>query len=325
MTNAHCHLELSYLKGAIAPHGGFATFAQSIGEKRGLYSDEERLRAIREADLAFYNQGVVAVGDIVNGTTSFATKSASAIRYHSFAEHFSLVNDSFAPLEPALQQPNTSLTAHSIYSVTDKALHEIGAQDESAPLSIHLMESPAESELFNDCGSLHEWYQRAGFKCDFKHYGSPAKRIVGSIPAHRSIMLVHNCMVEQEDIDIIMNHFTAPVYWVLSPRSNHYISQIEPPTELLLSNSLNVCIGTDSLASNHSLDMLEEMRMLKSVPLATRLDWATRRGAEALGYSAELGTIEVGKTPGINLLSGIDYEKMELTENSKIETLVRRR
>lgn len=90
------------------------------------------------------------------------------------------------------------------------------------------METPAEAELFEQRGELWEWYRKAGFTCDFLHYGSPARRIVESVPADRSVILIHNCCVNQQDIDLIMNHFTAPVWWCLCPGSNRYISRLVP-------------------------------------------------------------------------------------------------
>ncbi len=314
--NAHSHLELSYLRGQIEPHQGFAQFAREIGRLREQTPVEERLRAIRRADMELRAAGVVAVGDIVNGQTSMACKSHSQIEYRNFGELFGLQTTSAEHLGWLAEYPNSSLTLHSTYSVGDALFRDVAAQDNNAPLSIHFLESRAEVELFARRGELWEWYQSVGFECDFLHYGSAARRIVESLPASRSVMLVHCCHTTQRDIDTIMSHFTAPVYWVLCPCSNSYISEVSPPVELLRKNGLNICLGTDSLASNSSLSMLNEMASLGSrVPLNELLDWATRQGARALGFN-ELGDIEVGKCPGINIISGVDYRAMSLTPNS---------
>lgn len=317
--NAHCHLELSYLRGAIEPGGGFATFGESIGAVRGRYSDEERLNAMVRADIEMVREGVVGVGDIVNGDTSFATKLSSGVEYRNFAEVFGLSSVDTSAVDGLLSNSATTLTPHSLYSLNDQAFKK--SVNDGSPLSIHFMESPSEMELYQGRGALYDWYSRVGFKCDFLHYGSPAERLISSVPADRSVMLVHNCCVTQRDIDLIMGHFTAPVYWVLCPRSNRYISGITPPYELLRSNGLNICIGTDSLASNWSLSMLSELREVKSTPLAERLTWATHNGAKALLLN-DLGDIEAEKSPGINILSAIDYDSMELTPESRIRRIV---
>ena len=323
--NAHSHLELAYLKGAIAEHGGFATFAESMGRVRGTFSAEERLAAIEEADRAMWQEGVDVVGDIANGATSFPTKRASRIHYHTFAEVFGLRECNLERQRELLNNPYTSLTPHSIYSVQDAPFREVCQADWDKPLSIHFMESADEALLYRGEGALHEWYAKVGFECDFLHYGSPSERIVACVPSERRVLLVHNCAISEQDIELVNNHFTTPVSWVLCPRSNSYISGIEPQSvELLRScgTNINICIGTDSLASNWSLSMVEELKMFRNVPLAERLQWATINGAKALGVESLYGTIEVGKRSGIVNLTGVNLDDFSLTESSRAVRII---
>jgi len=312
--NAHSHLELAYLKGAIAEGEGFAAFAESIGRVRGLYTEAQRLDAIAEADRAMWAEGVDAVGDIVNGATSFATKAASKIIYRNFVEVFGLRECNLDRQRALLDYPDTSLTPHSIYSVADAPFREVCGEGK-APLSIHFEESPDEAKLYEGGGALHEWYKRVGFECDFLHYGTPARRIVECVPKGRSLLLVHNCAISSLDIETIMEHFVADVYWVLCPRSNDYISRIKPRSVELLRSSgynINICIGTDSLASNHSLSMVEELKMFGDIPLEELLRWATINGARALGIDDRYGSIEVGKHSGIVNIKGVDFSTFAL-------------
>ncbi len=319
--NVHCHLELSYLRGKIEAGGGFASFASSIAKVRGVSQEEERKRAMERSVLEMLHEGIVAVGDIVNGDSSFGLKSRSSILYHSFAELFGLREVDASAIKPLLSYPNTTSTPHSIYSLNESAFHAAITTTKSKRLSIHFMESPAEAELFRGEGRLHDWYSQVGFECDFLHYASPAERVIRCIPHDQSVIFVHNTTIEERDIDLIMSHFTAPIYWALCPRSNHYISRMSPPTDLLRRKGAQISIGTDSLASNSSLSILEELKLLRGVPLAERLDWATRGGAAALGLE-KMGEIEVGYHPGINILSGIDYLTMELTDRSRVTRLL---
>ncbi len=320
MVNAHCHLELSHLKGAVTPQCGFASFAEQLSAARNRCTPQEVQRAIAQGDIDLRREGVVAVGDVANSCDSMRVKSSSPIHYHTFAEHFGLRRNSCDHLDELLSHPNSTLTLHSTYSVSDEIFRKI-AQSGDAPLSIHFMETAAERELFEGRGELHEWYSKVGFECDFLHYGSPARRIVECVPKSRSVMLVHNVDVSSEDIDLIMNHFTAPVYWVLSPRSNKFISGMQPPVELFASRGLNICVGTDSLSSNTSLSMIEELKALSGVPLTERLRWATACGAAALGLS-DLGEIEVGRHPSLVALSGVDFEKGEIGDNYRVNKIV---
>lgn len=122
-------------------------------------------------------------------------------------------------------------------------------------------------------------------------YEGPAERLVGQVPADRPVVLVHNCALTQRDIDIVMGHFTAPVTWVVCPRSNGYISGLRPPLDLLRKNNLRIRIGTDSPASNDALSIAAEIaeirRLQPEIPLAEILHWA----------AAE--SIEPGRKPGV--------------------------
>ena len=316
--NAHSHLELAYLRGAIEAGGGFAAFASSMGRVRGNFSEDEQLRAIADADEAMWREGVDAVGDIVNGATSFATKATSRIHYHNFAEVFGLRECNLERQRELLKYPNTSLTPHSVYSVQDRPFKEVCKADVEKPLSIHFLETADEAKLYEGGGSLHGWYKTVGFECDFLHYGSPAKRIVECVPKGRSVMLVHNCAITAEDVGAIMDYFSSQVYWTLCPRSNKYISGVEPQSvELLRARTLNICIGTDSLASNWALSMIEELKMFHGVPLAELLQWATINGAKALGIDDKFGSIEVGKRSGIVNLTGVNLDDFTLTSASR--------
>ena len=180
-------------------------------------------------------------------------------------------------------------------------------------MTIHFKESKGEEQLYENGGALADWYRSVGFECDFLEFSSPAERIVKTIPASQSVMFVHNCFVTQSDIDLIMSHFTAPVYWTLCPRSNIYISgSMTDAYRLLMANNLNILIGTDSLASNTSLSIIEELKCFADVPLQTLLSWATTNGYKALGC-APRGWINI---------AGADLEKMTITEQTVVKRVL---
>lgn len=322
--NAHSHIELSYLKGAIEPYGGFASFADAIAKVRGNFSEEEQLSAIATADRTMWAEGIDAVGDIVNGETSFATKATSPICYKNFAEVFGLRVCNLEQQRELLRYSNTSLSPHSTYSVQDAPFREVCEAEGENPLSIHFLETPDETYLYRGEGSLHEWYSKVGFECDFLHYGSPTERIVACTPKNRGLLLVHNCAITAEDIRLLSAHFTTPVSYALCPRSNNYISGVEPSSVELLRAcpNINICIGTDSLSSNWSLSMVEELKMFRDIPLAELLQWATINGAKALGIADKYGSIEVGKRSGIVCLTGVDLSEFKLTEQTKVVRLL---
>ncbi len=318
MVNAHCHLELSALCGAIPSGGGFAGFARAMGATRR--DTPGRTQAIAAQDAVLWQQGVGAVADICNGDATFASKTESPIRYHNFLELFGLrtpAADALDPLVRAASQHGLpwSVTPHSTYSLQSAAFEDAvarGGSSPDAPLSIHFMESPGERELFERRGELWDWYRAQGMETDFLGFGSPAGRVIAQVPCDRPAMLVHNTFITEEDVDRLTDHFGDRITFVLCPRSNRYITGATPPVGLLRRKGVRIALGTDSLASNTSLSLIEEMKTLDGIPLEELLGWATTGGAEALGIGGSHGSIEIGKAPGLALLTGIDWDAMRL-------------
>lgn len=320
MVNAHCHLELSYLRGAIAEGTGFAGFAREIGRVRGAYTNEERLHAASVADSEMWNEGVEAVVDIANDELVMPIKERSKIDYLTLFEAFGLMLQTpDAQLSMARRSNRAGVTPHSTYSLQDTPFRAI-VNEGSHPLSIHLLESEDESALYEHRGSLWEWYQRMGWECDFLHYGSPAERVARSLTQRRPLILVHGCMVTARDIELL--RALSPT-WVLCPESNRYISGIRPPVQLFRRMGVNIALGTDSLASARRLSMVDNMRLVgDDMPLAELLTYATLNGARAMGIDATKGSIEVGKRPGLVVLAGLDLHNLRLTQDSRTERVV---
>ena len=295
LINVHCHLELSYLRGAIAQGGGFAAFARSMGRVRGQFSEQERTAAIAAADARMWAEGMQAVGDVANGNSTFCRKARSRLSYRTFAEVFGLHTDSTDEQRRLLRYPETSLTPPTRSTPCRMPFSGRSARratHRSRSISWKRRPKPNSSNSAASCGSGTERRVLRAISCIT---APPARRIVESVPADRSVILVHNCCVNQQDIDLIMNHFTAPVWWCLCPGSNRYISRLVPPVELFRRNGLNICLGTDSLASNTALSLLGEMQHLGKIPLAELLTWAAPNGARALGFS-EPGRGRCGQT-----------------------------
>ena len=317
MVNAHTHLELSYLKDCIAPGGGFTAFADGLAAVRNRFTRAQQEQAADYHDARMFADGVSVVCDISNGNVTFGIKKQSRIHYHTFLELFGLGARAEAIL-PLLNEARTdglaaTVTPHSTYSLNDRAFHEAVGEPENTPLSVHFMESREEAELYAGRGAMHEWYATREWSADFPAvYTSPAERIVRCIPADRRILLVHNTFITRREVDMFASHFGKNVTFVLCPRSNRYINGAEPPAQMLLDAGVRVAVGTDSLASNTGLSMIDELKSLRGIPIETLLRWATASGAEALGIDGVYGTIETGKRPGIVLVEGVDLDRMEL-------------
>lgn len=324
LVNAHTHTELSYLHGKIARGGGFAGFADGIARCRHQVPESERAAAAAFRDAKMSSEGVVAVGDICNSSFTLEAKTRSRLYYLNFIEYFGLATEDFSATDAVADRAQAlglawSKTPHSTYSLNDRPFRQIAR--EGNPLSIHFMESRAEAELFADRGPLYERNRRLGLEVDFRGYGSPARRVMASVSPEKDVLLVHNTFVEEEDVQRIESYFTGKVTWVLCLRSNEFIEGVLPPCEMLRRRGVRIALGTDSLASNDTLSLIEELkRFSDTVPLHERIRWATLGGAEALGIESWAGSFEIGKRPGAVLLSGAD----PLTESLYADATTRR-
>lgn len=313
-------------------------FIKHVVPKRREYTRETQIERAIEEDLFMWRDGIQAVGDISNDTTSFPAKVRSLkegrIHYHTYAEFFGTPKDEDAeafyhksvdPLLAAAKQEGIAITPtqHSTYLMSDK-LFKMAA--DSPRLSIHFMETPAEVDFFSQKGGIYDFMIESGMQPDFLAYGSHAKRLVGSgLPKDVPLLLIHNVQMQREDMELILGYFTN-VTFVLCPRSNYYIDADFPPAQMLYEAGARVALGTDSLSSNTSLSMVEEIKWLakynEDIPLAAILQWATGNGAQALGFGNEIGSFEVGKQPGAVLLTGIDFDTMRPTDNTRALRLI---
>lgn len=115
---------------------------------------------------------------------------------------------------------------------------------------------------------------------------------------------MHNTFTTASDVDFA-NAQHERLFWCLCPNANLYIENNLPDVKMLMEKGVTITIGTDSLASNHQLNILAEMQTLqqhKNVPFNDLICWATLNGAKALNIDAKYGSIEKGKTPGLNLI-----------------------
>ncbi|MBK7432793.1 MAG: amidohydrolase family protein [Chitinophagaceae bacterium] len=139
----------------------------------------------------------------------------------------------------------------------------------------------------------------------------------------QSIISVHNTFTSPEDIFHCKSNLQPSPFninFCLCPNANLYIENTLPPLDLLRENDVSIILGTDSFASNHQLDILEEIRIILnqtggSVKLEEALQWATLNGAKALRFDDRLGSFEKGKTPGIVLIDSI--ENGTITDRSR--------
>lgn len=336
--NTHCHLELSHMKGKVDTGTGLLPFLQQVVKFRDIPM-EEILEAIDRADQEMYDAGVVAVGDISNKMDTAERKKASPIRYYSFVEMFDFLQDSMAAQTfdnykdvfdelPSGDGNQKAAVPHAPYTVSPSLFEKINAFNpgKGITVSIHNQETVHENEFFvSKQGGFVDFYEVFGFSVEqLEATGKPSiyYAMQHLNPACRTLF-VHNTMTTVEDIQTAQE-WSDEVYWATCANANLYIENRLPNYQRFIDNGARMTIGTDSLTSNWQLSVLEEMKTIARyqsyIPFTTLLRWATLNGAEALGYGAELGSIEPGKQPGLNLLNL--SQEMELHGNTQVQRLV---
>lgn len=333
--NAHCHLELSHLKGAIPKGTGLDEFIRAIEAIRKA-EPAKIIQKAAEAEQEMIANGIIAVGDISNTNNTFDLKSNSTLSYHTFIEVLGFnpvrAEDAFLKgknLKEELLTKNLacSITPHAPYSASEKLLAMISndAYAEGYPLTIHMQENREENDLFLfNTGKILERLKSFGIDTSFfRETGTTSLRsVLIKLPKCNKLQLVHNTFTTESEISWAEDIHKL-LYWCFCPSANLYIENTLPSFDHFYERKVKGTLGTDSLASNDSLDILKEIRIIQDnshIPLEELLRWATRNGAEFLGLHGK-GKFEKGFTPGFNVISDVNVEERKLKAHSELSPI----
>ena len=310
--NAHCHLELSHLKGSAEKGKGFVEFSKII-RLRDNYTDSAKKQAIENAEKEMISNGIVGVGDICNKVDTLEKKQKENLTYYNFIETFGVdLNNVDVIFNQAIELRNefrvagqkASIVPHAPYSVPPVLMNKINnAFDKTDELlTIHMQETNEENQLFeNKKGAFFDWLIGMNATSSIWENRSKSTDILQEL-GEKKVLLVHNTFAKKEDM--------TDNYYCTCPRANLYIENDLPNYSIFDTDKL--CVGTDSLASNDSLSILDELLTIQNnsnFDLNTLLKIASKNGAKALGFE-ELGTFEKGKIPGVNLIGNLDGVKV---------------
>ena len=334
--NCHCHIELSHLKGSIMPEGGLPGFIEKVRSKRDITDDETILSAIKSANRELCNEGVVLCADVCNNSFSFGIKRDSRIKYINLLEVFGIdpekasrrLSEVMNIAELSEQMDLTSyLIPHSAYSMSLTLFRLLRDQSMNNKItSVHFMETAAEKTfLDNHSGPLFTSYQQSGLlPGQPETVKSHADAVLNEITLSGNLILVHNTFTDRKTIKKISERDN--LFYCVCPNSNLYIENHLPPLNLLYNEGCRIVIGTDSLASNSRLSILEELKTLQKnfsyLSIEELICWATINGALALCEENQFGTIETGKNPGLLLLEDVDLLNMKLLPESSVSRLI---
>lgn len=355
LVNAHTHLELSYLVGRVPAAIEFVDWIRAVVSTRRTQPDPrgfEIVAAVTEGIAQAVGAGTALVGDISNTMITVDALRASAlngvvfhelIRFHA-PQPDQVVADACAAIDAyassshgADHDVRVGLAAHAPYSVAPSVFRAIYAAARAGgrgPVSVHLAESPAESEFIargsgpwrsflHDVGAWDPAWQPSGT--------TPVEYLDALGVLDEQSVVVHGVQMTAHDLATLARRGAT---LVACPRSNAHTGAGIPPVDAFYASGVRVAVGTDSLASTADLSVFAEIAALRRIAptvLAARLlESATKHGADALGFGGDYGTIEPGKrgrllavsiTPGIAdveeyLVGGIEPDAIRWLEDT---------
>lgn len=329
--NCHCHLELSHMKGLIPEKTGLVDFVFKVVTQRH-FPEEEILQAIANAEKEMLNNGIVAVGDICNNTLTVPQKQKGNLYYYNFIEvsgwlpqiaqtrfeRSKVFYDSFNQIKSSKSKIQNSIAPHAPYSVSEDLWKLIEPFFQNKTTTIHNQETVFEDEFFKTGkGDFERMYHI--MKIDNSFFKPSGKSSVQTVLSHfkcaEKVILVHNTFIKEEDINYINSYLKnnhQQFFYCLCVNANSYIENASPPIKMLQNLNCNIILGTDSLASNWGLSILDEIKSIRncfpSLTTVQLLQWATINGAKALSLNDKLGSFEKGKKPGIVLIENLTQE-----------------
>jgi cytosine/adenosine deaminase-related metal-dependent hydrolase len=320
IVNAHTHVELSAMRGRCGGGRGFIGWVDSLIAQRPEVGPDEEADAIDVAASELTSFGTVAVGEVTNSLAAvgaLARRGIGGCIFHEvFGQNRATVLQRVEGLRAELDErlpswPSRDLTyapaPHTLYTTHEDAVRALleSAKRYGTLTSLHLAEHAGERRAIEGGdGSIPEWLLvRAKQKPEWPR--APlfdyAERLGALSPM---VLLVHLTEARPDELERIAAK-GAPV--VLCPRSNLHIEMKLPPLLAVRSAGIEAALGTDSLASNVSLDVLAEAKAFADrfpgVPAWELVKMATWNGARALGRT-DLGRFAKGTRPGVVAIDG---------------------
>ncbi|MFT4578035.1 MAG: cytosine/adenosine deaminase-related metal-dependent hydrolase [Nitrospinales bacterium] len=304
--NAHSHLGLSALGGKLSPEKTFASWIDHLIPLNAALSDEERIRGIRMGADEMKASGVTGLADYVADPALLKFIVDLGFRSILFLETIGFQEERAKAIAEEVEETlkthasncNLGIAPHAPYSVSPKLWQRLDqlAKKYGCLLSTHLAETDEEVQFIEKGGGplVGLLKDRQAFDMSWLVPGTTPARFLKSLDVLSGMVAVH-CNFIDDDIDAVQ---TA----VFCPKSTHWFGRTHIlPVRKMLDAGIRVGLGTDSMASNDSLNFLEEIRMAdKMLPDVSRkeiLMMATRLGGEILRLPC--GKIESGKKADI--------------------------
>ena len=329
LVNVHTHLDYTVMRGLLEDIP-FFPWIRELTARKAVLTPEDWIASATWGAAEAVAGGVTTIGDCTDSGAALIGAKQLGLSGIVYQEVFGIderqtIVEIVAELEAKLerhrsQTPGTLLSVgispHAPYTVRPELMRALGRYAEANALAvcIHAAESTAEATLFRSgTGPIAEMFQRRKIE-----WQAPGLSVVeylkeqGILSPHT--LLVHGVQVSAED-RVRMRQTGAA--WAHCPKSNAKLGNGVAPLDILFDLpapvisedpelGVRVGLGSDSVASNNTMDMFEEMRSavllqrgarrrIEALTAEAAVKMATIGGADALGMGAEIGTLKPGK------------------------------
>jgi aminodeoxyfutalosine deaminase len=311
LINAHCHLDYSSLRGSILPSRNFPRWISRINALKRSLTDDDYLAAMEIGFHELRRSGVTSVFNIVATPQILPRLPAPRIRTWHFLELIDIRPRPWVD-EPAFgswlffeSHPDGlggfGVSPHAPYTASAElylAAIQI-SRDLNMPFTTHLAESSVEYEMFAaGKGELFDFLTKMGRRTNDCGRLSPFRLLALSGLLPLNAILVHMNELDDADLAILEQKEWRSVSIVHCPKSSRFLHHRAFPFEALRDRGICLCLGTDSLASNDSLNLFSEMRMAARtyafLSPKELLQMVTVNPARAIGLDQSLGRIAPG-------------------------------
>jgi aminodeoxyfutalosine deaminase len=311
LINAHCHLDYTLMRGAILPAHSFSHWVGRINALKRSLTDSDYIRSMQLGFAELQQNGITTVLDIVANPQIFPFFPTTPIRTWFCLELIDvrprpwIDKSAFGSWlffsEKVKPNGGLGLSPHAPYTASS-SMYELAlkcARMLNMLVTTHVGESREEYEMFaGNRGALYEFLAMLGRPMVDCGATSPLRHLIGNRLIGGDCILAHLNELDDRDLELLADPKWRTLHVVHCPKSHRFLHHRRFPMEALLERGLNVCLGTDSLASNDSLNLFSEMRTAKkNYPmLAARslLEMVTVRPARALKMERNLGKIASG-------------------------------
>jgi len=307
LINAHCHLDFTRFKGIISARQSFTEWIKTINALRRSFTTRDYIDAIAEGFTLLAGSGVTTVANIESFPELLPHLPVPPLRTWWFLELIdvrSRINEDetlLGALSFFEQHPEWlggfGLSPHAPYtaSVDLYRLARTCGEKYGMLSTTHIAESVEEHEMFaHASGPLHDFLGSLGRDNSDCGHGSALSHLVDHGVIGSNWIIAHLNYLQDYDYELLAQSGASVVH---CPKCHTYFGHAPFPLKTLRKYGVNVCLGTDSLASNNKLDMRSEMReaqMLHGLDSRDVLEMVLLNGARALGQAGKLGQISPG-------------------------------